>query len=123
MGSARSVPMRVAGFAPSLVVGIVPRQFEFFAGLPPTMLTTNHARHDAGGHASADFDGAAGTFYQHPLLVRDAETRRTIGMNIRRRFRCRFAQARERALLAMNESREFGVGQHQRVFRGEIRTT
>ena len=36
------------GIGAVVLVRIVTRQFKFFAGLPPTMLTANHAGHDTG---------------------------------------------------------------------------
>jgi hypothetical protein len=85
------------------------------------MLAANHAGDDIGSDASADFDGAAGTLNDHPLLVLDAEARGAIGMNIRRRLRRGFAQAWQRTLLAMHESGELCVGEHQRIVRRHLR--
>src|SRR5688572_4742108 len=44
-------------------------------------------------------------------------------MNIGGRLRRYFTQTRQRALLAMNEGCELGVGQHKRIFRGDVRPT
>src|SRR5262245_24805939 len=64
------------------IVRVVTGQLKFLTVLPPTVLATNHAGHDIGSDAGADFDGPVGTFNDHPLFVGDAEARGAVGMNI-----------------------------------------
>ena len=103
------------------IVRVVTGQLKFIASLPPTVLATNHAGHDIWSNASTDLDGAVGTFNDHPLFVGDAEAGGAVGMNIRRRLRCCFAQAWQRALLAMHVGCELCVGENQRIVRCQLR--
>src|SRR5437667_12173008 len=88
-----------SGIRPAAGVGIVTRQVEFFASLPPAMLTTNDARHNVRSHAGADFDGAARALDDHPFFVLDAVAVGNVRVNICRRLGWSLAQSLQGQLL------------------------
>ena len=78
------------------------------------MLDANGAGDDVFGHTRFDFDRAARGFDGHPFFILDAVTQCGFRVNIGAGFRQRFAQARQGAMLAVDEGGVFRVGQDQR---------
>ena len=84
------------------------------------MLDADGAGDDVCRHTRFDFDRAARGFDGHPFFILDAITQCGFRVNIGARFRQRFAQARQGAMLAVDEGGVFRVGQDQRKIGGDV---